>query len=52
LAIYNLAGQQVATLVNGTRKVGIYTVPWDGRDARGQRLASGVYLYGVVTGYM
>jgi len=45
LAVFNLAGQQVATLVRGRREAGIYSVRWDGRDDRGRELASGVYLY-------
>ena len=43
--VYNLAGQQVATLVNGVRPAGNHTVRWDGRDDDGRILASGVYLY-------
>ena len=45
LAIYNLAGQRVATLVNGLHQAGTYTIRWDGRDDQGRALASGVYLY-------
>ncbi|MBT4501980.1 MAG: T9SS type A sorting domain-containing protein [Gemmatimonadetes bacterium] len=45
LSIFNLAGQQVATLVQGVREAGTYTVRWDGRDDDGRELASGVYLY-------
>lgn len=45
LAVFNLAGQQVATLVEGVREGGSYAINWDGRDDRGQELASGVYLY-------
>jgi hypothetical protein len=45
LAVYNLAGQQVATLVEGARPAGTYVVRWDGTDDRGKALASGVYLY-------
>ena len=45
LAVYNLAGQKVATLVEGVREAGVYTVRWDGRDESGRELASGVYLY-------
>ncbi|MEW6755238.1 MAG: FlgD immunoglobulin-like domain containing protein, partial [Candidatus Latescibacterota bacterium] len=44
LAVYNLAGPPVATLVQGEREAGAYAVPWDGRDAEGRPLASGVYL--------
>ena len=45
LAIYNLAGQQVAQLVCDIRPVGRHAVRWDGRNDQGQALASGVYLY-------
>lgn len=45
LKVYNLAGQQITTLINGMRAVGIHTVSWDGRDDDGKALASGVYIY-------
>jgi len=45
LAVRNLAGQRVATLVEGMREAGPYTVRWDGRDEDGRALASGAYLY-------
>ena len=44
LAIFNLAGQRVAMLVEGAREAGTYTVRWDGRDDDGRALASGVYV--------
>ena len=50
LALYNLAGQQVATLVSGPRPAGTYTLHWDGRDAHGRALASGLYLYRLEAG--
>ena len=45
LAVYNLAGQQVAVLVDGVQGAGSYAVHWDGRAAAGGALASGMYLY-------
>ncbi len=45
LAVYNVVGQKVASLVDGTREAGRYTVRWKGRDNRGQTLGSGVYFY-------
>ncbi len=45
LELYNLVGQQVATLVRGVRDAGMYAVNWDGRDTSGRDLASGVYIY-------
>lgn len=45
LIAYDLVGQQVATLVQGARQAGVYTVHWDGTDTAGRPLASGMYLY-------
>ncbi|MEW6755941.1 MAG: FlgD immunoglobulin-like domain containing protein [Candidatus Latescibacterota bacterium] len=45
LAVYNLAGQQVATLVRGQRPAGAHRVSWDGRSDTGRPLATGVCLY-------
>lgn len=47
LAVYNVAGQLVRTLVNETQPASgaARVTVWDGRDNRGQRVASGVYLY-------
>jgi hypothetical protein len=50
LAIYDLRGRKVRTLIDGKRKPGRYTVHWDGRDDRGQSVGSGVYLYRVKVG--
>ncbi len=44
LAVYNLTGQKVATLVRGERPAGMFAVRWDGRDEAGGELASGIYL--------
>ena len=45
LAVYNLAGQQVAALAGGVRSSGQYVAHWNGRDSRGAEVASGIYLY-------
>jgi pimeloyl-ACP methyl ester carboxylesterase len=50
LAIYNLAAQRVAILVQGHRVAGSYSVRWDGKDDAGAELASGVYLYRLTAG--
>jgi len=44
LAIYNLLGQRVATLVLGEQEAGSHEVRWEGRDETRRELASGVYL--------
>ena len=45
LALFDLLGQRVTTMVRGHRPAGTYTLQWDGRDDGGQPLASGLYLY-------
>jgi len=49
LTIYNLLGQKIMTLVDGTLAAGTHTVSWNGRDARGVQLPSGVYFYSLKT---
>ncbi len=49
LAIYNILGQKVRTLVDEPKKPGEYEVVWDGKDEQGSQLSSGVYLYKLKT---
>lgn len=50
LAIYNMLGQLVATLVDGEVKAGHHKIVWDGRDAKGRAVATGAYVYRFETG--
>ena len=45
VAIYNIIGQEVVQLVNNVVPAGTYQVSWDGKDAHGRAMTSGVYLY-------
>ena len=49
LAIYNVMGQRVRTLVQGMQAAGRYQLAWDGRSDSGSSLASGVYLSRLVS---
>ena len=49
LEVFALTGQRVAVLHEGPRKPGLHRLRWDGRDGRGRLLASGVYVYRLVT---
>ncbi len=44
VAIYDLAGRLVRELVHAEQPVGQYQVLWNGRDGRGNAVASGVYV--------
>ena len=50
LSVYNVAGQRVAELVSGQQSEGIHQAVWDGRDAAGVSVASGLYLYRIEAG--
>ena len=45
LRIYNLRGQYVTQLVNGPARPGYYRLAWNGMDANGHAMASGIYFY-------
>lgn len=49
LRVYDVAGRAVRTLSRETYPAGLNGVLWDGRDDAGRRLASGVYLYQLIT---
>jgi hypothetical protein len=48
LKIFNVLGQEIATLPAGLRDAGTYTVTWEGRDDRGNAVGSGVYFFKMV----
>ena len=45
LTVYNVLGQKIMDLFDGFRSAGSYQVRWDGRDSRGLKMATGVYVY-------
>ena len=47
--VFALTGQRVAVLHRGREKAGVHRLYWDGRDNQSRPLASGVYLYRLVT---
>lgn len=50
LAIYDARGRLVKNLLNEVQPAGFHEVVWNGTDSAGAQVASGVYLYRVVTG--
>ena len=45
LAVYDLQGRRVRTLLQGLQAAGRHEVVWRGRDDRGGEVASGLYFY-------
>jgi hypothetical protein len=45
LSIFNMNGQLVKKLVTGEMNAGSHSFTWDATNERGERVASGVYLY-------
>ena len=45
LAIYNIRGQRVRTLIQSHRRAGVHGLGWDGRDDAGMPVGSGTYFY-------
>ena len=45
LSIYNIKGQNIKTLAHEHYSKGEYSVDWDGEDASGEKVGSGVYFY-------
>ena len=50
LKVYNVAGQLVRTLTEGTALPGYYSQTWNGRDNGGRKIASGVYIMRLASG--
>jgi len=50
VVIYDVLGRKVADLVTYNQTTGTHSVLWDGLDRYGSEVASGVYLYRILTG--
>ncbi len=50
VTVFDARGRRVATLLDRELPAGEHNVRWDGRDAAGARVSSGIYLYEVRSG--
>ncbi len=50
LAIYNVQGAVVRTLIEDHRAAGDHSVQWDGRDEAGNPVVAGTYFYAIQAG--
>lgn len=49
LDVYNILGQHVQTLANGTFEAGRYSYIWNGKNNNGADVPSGIYFYSLKT---
>ena len=49
IEIYNIRGQKIITLLDDVVKAGKHRIEWNGTDALGRNVASGVYFYRMKT---
>ncbi|MCD4696804.1 MAG: SBBP repeat-containing protein [Bacteroidales bacterium] len=50
LAIYDLSGKMVKSLVKGFKEAGHYSRTWDGTDNQGKLVVPGIYVYKIRAG--
>jgi flagellar hook capping protein FlgD len=50
LDVFNILGQHVKELIDGSYPVGDHSVTWDATDQNGKRIATGIYLYRLIVG--
>ncbi len=50
LAVYDMRGRRIRTLVDSDLEPGDYSVVWNGMDDRGRAVSSGIYLYTLKSG--
>jgi hypothetical protein len=50
LRVYNLLGQEVASLMDGKLNAGKHRWSWDGKNRQGLAVSTGVYLYRLTAG--
>ena len=50
IKIYNILGQEVATLLSEQKEAGRYKISWDGQDKDGEKVSTGIYFYRIKAG--
>jgi flagellar hook assembly protein FlgD len=50
LTVYDILGREVVRLIDQTQAAGYHEVVWNGLDAAGNSVSSGIYLYRLQAG--
>jgi len=48
IKVYDLLGSEVAPLMDRAHEPGFYEVIWDGRNALGEMVSSGIYYFKII----
>ena len=48
--VYNMLGQEIATLIDKICRPGIHKISWDGKNNAGAKVGDGIYLYQIKAG--
>ena len=48
IKIFNIAGEEVTTLINSTQSPGTKMIRWDGSNDNGRSVSSGLYIYSIL----
>lgn len=51
VAIYNITGKHVTTLINQPQEPGFKKIAWDATDRTGNQVGTGIYFYRINAGY-
>ena len=49
ISVIDMMGREVKTLLNEHQKPGLKTIEWDGKNEKGEILASGIYFYQITS---
>ncbi len=50
IAVYDILGREIVTLMRGEQDAGYHTVDWDSKDSRGLTVPSGMYMVRMTAG--
>ncbi|NQT25297.1 T9SS type A sorting domain-containing protein [candidate division KSB1 bacterium] len=50
IAVYDLLGRKVSTLLNGEQSAGSYNIYWHGKDDTGRQASTGTYILRLIAG--
>jgi len=52
VAVFNLSGQRIRTLIQGRQDSGVHSAAWNGQDSNGRRVGSGIYVVRLQTDHL